>query len=468
MDLSKDSEFTARVQRWVQQLDGKVNYHALELPNGDTLPGVIPVEALRKRFEDLQFPKTLEGKTVLDIGAASGWNSFEAERRGGIVTALDCVRYDELDSVKALIGAKLKYRIEDVDMISPERVGRFDYTLFLGVLYHLRHPLHALERVCSVTLETAFIESYVIDTSDSPDAAVAMHFYEGDELGGQIDNWWGPTTKCLLAMCRSAGFIRVQLLYSEGGRAGVIAHRRWENRPEVESAPIPYLVAAVNNRDGKKAFYKGKDEYLCLYFRFPEKLDKESLQIEVGGFGAMALILVETATGEWQANTRIPPGLEIGPQPVRLRHSEGNFSREVYIDMFDGWAQGNLISAKSPEIKVGSGAVNSEELLPIEFYRVANTFDSSLTFTGRKSERLSAFFRINQPSLTEQDVFIFCDDQALTELVLNNIGDGDWQANVVLPKGLSPGPHEVRLRTTKSLYSIRRLIELRPDLLQDS
>jgi tRNA (mo5U34)-methyltransferase len=467
MDLSKDSEFTARVQRWVQQLDGKVNYHALELPNGETLPGVIPVEALRKRLEDLQFPKALNGKTVLDVGAASGWNSFEAERRGGIVTALDCVRYDELDAVKSLTGSKLDYRIEDVDMISPERIGRFDYILFLGVLYHLRHPLHALERVCSVTLETAFIESYVIDTSDSPDAAVSMHFYECDELGGQIDNWWGPTTKCLLAMCRSAGFIRVQLLYSEGGRAGVIAHRRWENPPQFETAPIPYLVAAVNNRDGKKAFHKGKDEYLCLYFRFPGKLDKEALRIEVGGFGATALILVETATGEWQANTRIPPGLEVGLQPVRLRHSEASFSREVYIEIFDGWTEEIVTKTKTPESEVGSGSVNTETLLPIELYRVANTFDSSLTFTGRKSERLSAFFRINQPALTEQDLSIFCDDQALTELVLNNIGDGNWQVNVALPKGLSPGPHEVHLRTTKSLYSNRRLIELRPELLQE-
>ena len=35
-----------------------------------------------------------------------------------------------------------------------------------------------------------------------------MEFYETDELGGQIDNWCGPTVECLMAMTRAGGFPR--------------------------------------------------------------------------------------------------------------------------------------------------------------------------------------------------------------------------------------------------------------------
>ena len=57
-----------------------------------------------------------------------------------------------------------------MEEITPERFGFFDYVLFFGVLYHLRHPLLGLENVCAVTRGVAFIESYVIDDAPAPDA----------------------------------------------------------------------------------------------------------------------------------------------------------------------------------------------------------------------------------------------------------------------------------------------------------
>ena len=50
-----------------------------------------------------------------------------------------------------------------MEELSPETVGLFDYVLFFGVFYHLRNPLAGLEKICSITREAAFVESYVTD-----------------------------------------------------------------------------------------------------------------------------------------------------------------------------------------------------------------------------------------------------------------------------------------------------------------
>jgi SAM-dependent methyltransferase len=377
----------------------------------------------------LKFPSDLTGKSVLDVGSASGWNSFEAEKRGASVTALDYIEYAEFVAAKQSFHSQIDYIIDEVDNIDPERIGRFDFTLFLGVLYHLRHPLLGLERICSVTLESAFIESYVTDSSNKPSDVSSMNFYEIDELGGQIDNWWGPTTKCLLAMCRSAGFVRVNLLYNIDGRAGVIAHRKWEDVAVSSSVKAPFLVSAVNNRDHKKAFCVGKDEYLCLYFRFDGELLREDVQIEVSQFAAEALVLVRHSPSEWQANTRVPPGLPVGIHKVKIRKIAGPYSRAVEISIHNQSTRSCVPSMERANRPPKSFSPSLKSRFDIDMYRVVNSYDSSNEFIGRKSERLSVYFRVEQKDLDETNVFVYCDDKPLEEIVLNNIGDGDWQVN---------------------------------------
>ena len=71
------------------------------------------------------------------------------ERRGADVVAVDCVEFEEFHMARKLLGSSVDYRILDVDELTPQRVGRFDYVLFFGVLYHLRHPLLGLERIAA-------------------------------------------------------------------------------------------------------------------------------------------------------------------------------------------------------------------------------------------------------------------------------------------------------------------------------
>src|SRR5262245_37348797 len=89
------------------------------------------------------------------------------------------------------------------------RLGAFDVVLYLGVLYHMQHPLQALQRVAAVTGEVAVIESHAV-LIPGQEHRPLCEFYEADELTGAVTNWWGPNHRALVGMCRAAGFRRVE------------------------------------------------------------------------------------------------------------------------------------------------------------------------------------------------------------------------------------------------------------------
>jgi len=85
--------------------------------------------------------------------------------------------------------------------------GTFDCVLFLGVLYHMRHPLYVLDRVASVTRKMLIMETH-LDMLDVNRPAAA--FYPGSELGNDPTNWWGPNIPAVIGMLRTAGFQRIE------------------------------------------------------------------------------------------------------------------------------------------------------------------------------------------------------------------------------------------------------------------
>ena len=453
MSLAQNDEFRARVQNWVALIEKTTNYHSLELPDGSVIEGVIPVSALRGRLEDLTVPHDLQGMRVLDVGAASGWNSFELERRGADVVAVDCVALPEFGHMQNILNSKVEYRILDVDEICPERIGTFDMVLFLGVLYHLRHPLLALEKICSVTKDYAFIESFVTDSSDALVDSTTLEFYEIDELGGQIDNWFGPTTNCLVALCRSAGFARVRLAYSRGGRAGVVCHRHWEAAPDPAYSVSPRLMSAVNNRTNQNIFHRGLDEYICIYFKSELTITRQSLLIEVGGFGIGPIMVICRAPGEWQANSRLPPGLEVGQYKVQIRSLDSDFSESYLIEMKDR-QEGSTIEPFVPSLEL--------TLSPPDLCSAVNSMDGGIYFRGHRAERLSAYFRTTAGELSKSTVLMKCGEESLVIDVLIELEPGVWQVNARLPKSLPIGSHYVRVRTSGSSFSQAAEIHYKP------
>lgn len=195
--------------------------HRIDLGNGVVTPGKWDTNAVLKR---LNLPADLSGQTVLDVGCWDGFYSFEAERRGARrVLATDSFAWRGHcgGSKKGFELARkaLSSRVEDLDIdvleLSPSRLGVFDIVLFLGVLYHMKHPMLALECVASVTGRLLVVET-VIDLLYVPREALA--FYPGNELDRDVTNWFGPTPSAVEAMLRSVGFSRVEMVWPSPSR----------------------------------------------------------------------------------------------------------------------------------------------------------------------------------------------------------------------------------------------------------
>src|SRR5215475_3121430 len=198
-----------KVRKWHQQRSEGGWWHSFELPDGSMIQGVCDVPGLKERIDQFPIPSDLIGKRVLDIGTWDGWFSFEMERRGAEVVAIDCWDNPRFHEIHSILNSHVEYREMDVYELSPKRIGKFDIVLFMGVLYHLKHPLLALEKVCSVATELAAVESFVLADRHVDSVPVEklplMAFYENDDLGGEFDNWVAPTVPCLLSLCRTAG-----------------------------------------------------------------------------------------------------------------------------------------------------------------------------------------------------------------------------------------------------------------------
>lgn len=308
-------------------------YHSFALPDGSHIDGVVSLERLRERVAEMPIPPDLRGKRVLDIGAWDGWFSFEMERRGADVVAVDCVQLDTFLEVHRRLNSRVQYLDLDLFELTRDNVGTFDIVLFLGVLYHLKHPLLGLERVCSLTRGLAIVESFVADVN-GPSGMPAMEFYEADELGGQLDNWWGPTTDCLLALCRTAGFVRVQQLSWRDERAAVACFRHWE--PNHPSQPAPVLTHAVHHWNYGLNFYTTRDEYVSLWFTTNEpNLTRVTVQPEIGGFAVQSIAVAPSGEGRWLAHVKLPPGLTPGWHEARVctPHSAWSNALRIAVDI---------------------------------------------------------------------------------------------------------------------------------------
>ncbi|HEY9633642.1 MAG TPA: DUF1698 domain-containing protein [Coleofasciculaceae cyanobacterium] len=204
----------------VEELKAEVEtikwFHEIDLGNGVITPGMSGV--LQKGQKML--PESLEGMSVLDIGAWDGFYSFESERRGASrVLATDHYCWSGegwgtkagFELARKALNSKVEDKEIDVLDISPETVGIFDLVLFLGVLYHMRHPLLALERVASVTSKQIILETHV-DMLDYDQPAMA--FYPGAELNGDHSNWCGPNPPMVKAMLETVGFKEVKVFDS--------------------------------------------------------------------------------------------------------------------------------------------------------------------------------------------------------------------------------------------------------------
>jgi tRNA (mo5U34)-methyltransferase len=332
--MSGPADPLAYVEDWHRRFSETGWWHSFELPDGTAIAGVNSLDAQKTRIARFPIPADLSGKRVLDIGAWDGWFTFEMERRGAEVVAIDRWDNPRFREMHAALGSRADYRQMNVYDVSPAKLGRFDIVLFLGVLYHLKHPLLALERVCSVTRDFAAFESFALTDRFLPGLQVEryplLQFFERDDFGGQFDNWFAATPQCLLAMCRTAGFARAELLEVHDYGAAVACYRHWDENPGAAHA-APLLHAAVHAENFGINFCSAEDEYVQCQAESAAHWTSENVQAEVGGLGAAAASVVKSAEGIWLCTLKLPPGLDAGWRNVRVRTRDCAWSNALRI-----------------------------------------------------------------------------------------------------------------------------------------
>jgi tRNA (mo5U34)-methyltransferase len=202
-------------------------FHNMELGGVRTAPGHFLGDYPAVKFKGFAhvLPADLTGKTVLDIGCNGGFYSLEMKRRGAArVLGID---FDEDYLAQARFAAEVEGADIEFRKLSVYDVAalgeRFDLVVFMGVLYHLRHPLLALDLVHEhVAGDLLLFQSMqrgseaidpVPENADFFDGAAMfdgpgypkLHFIE-HRYADDPTNWWAPNAACSAAMLRSAGF----------------------------------------------------------------------------------------------------------------------------------------------------------------------------------------------------------------------------------------------------------------------
>jgi tRNA (mo5U34)-methyltransferase len=197
-------------------------------------------------------PPDMTGMRVLDVGCAEGFFSFEAERRGAQqVVAIDSFP----DSIRRAtlcrdaLGSHVTPYLCNVYDLQARTFGTFDLVMFFGVLYHLRHPLLALERLRSVCSGLLLLQTATWEVADEEELPLARFDPFGVESGPEDQRscdptvFWRPNARCVIAMLEHTGFERVEITSREPSIS--IAVRA--SSPEVSAGVAPDQTTAPWN-----------------------------------------------------------------------------------------------------------------------------------------------------------------------------------------------------------------------------
>lgn len=182
------------------------------------------------------------GKRVLDIATNEGWWAFWAEMNGAeYVEASDVERgedydwgaekdWDWINKLNANRGGRdvLEFHHKNLNskvVVKKESIyeakGEFDVIFAHGLMYHLRHPLLAIDNMYKCCKGMFIFETFV-DIRNPDQETAESKFYRTTELG-PISNWTGATTACYNSWLKDAGFKNI--FYTDSG-AGPLGEPR--------------------------------------------------------------------------------------------------------------------------------------------------------------------------------------------------------------------------------------------------
>ncbi len=200
-------------------------------------------------------PGDLSGRSVVDVGCNAGFYSVQAKYRNAArVLGIDAQRHEirQAQFVARALDLQIEFKRMSVYDLSASRDGRFDIVLALGLIYHCKHPLLALERLFQVTGDMMVLESAVAapkrlfqsfaDSSGIGRRFHALAYIENDPAAWEaVYNWFIPTVDCLKAMLSDTGFIDIKVIYEDNGRAVIVCSRP---REDPDSLTAPHLLGA--------------------------------------------------------------------------------------------------------------------------------------------------------------------------------------------------------------------------------
>jgi len=237
-------------------------YHTIDLPHGLVTPGLYDFRGTVPAF---QFPEDMRGTTVLDVGSATGFFSFEFARRGAEVVSVELPSLQALDRFpghsseqaigkigqmiaprnvvtldgyvkpytaeelyfyllkgpfdfcKRLLGSKVERRYASVYDLSPATLGvsGFDYVFLGDILLHTLNPLQALAAAAALCRNTLILSQVMPEAADGKPA---MLYVGGDEPASDEVSWWWPNQPCLVQLLKKLGFREVAEVGANSGR----------------------------------------------------------------------------------------------------------------------------------------------------------------------------------------------------------------------------------------------------------
>lgn len=255
--LARSSEFEPLIERYFW-------YHTIDLGHGLITPGCYDY---RTTVQDFHFPSDLNGKTVLDVGSATGFFAFEFERRGAQVTSVELPSLQDLDvfpgqtveqSIRKiqrmmyprkpggldqykqeftpeqlheylleapfrfcakLLGSKVRRVYSTIYDLSLAKLGTpegFDLVFVGDVLVHTLDPFRALATLVPLSKHTLVVAQAM---PDLPGNAPAMVYVGGADPEEDELSWWRPTKECFLQLLKKFGFSKVS---EAGTHRGVV------------------------------------------------------------------------------------------------------------------------------------------------------------------------------------------------------------------------------------------------------
>ena len=241
------------------KLADRTCYHKYEIERGFFTPGQFLKLEPTLCLNELGVPQNLAGLRALDIGAFDGPFTFELERRGAQVTALDIQDPDVtvFNAVKEIKKSSATYVRGSVYDALPEDLGLFDIVLFAGVYYHLTSPVLALQRIRKLLANegTLFIEgasatdyiakrlnealglpeSSLRTTTEVLDQLPLSYFDIEKKIYSSPSSKWFPTARWLEVVLLDSGFFNVTCALKKNAFYNY-SHRRLMGRAEANPA----------------------------------------------------------------------------------------------------------------------------------------------------------------------------------------------------------------------------------------